>query len=85
MHETMAGSGEGAMGHMMPVPEVVVKAGETLRFAPGGRHVMLLQLSKKPAIGESVPVRLRFRGAGDITLAAEVVAYADVEGRLAPR
>ena len=71
------------MAHMMPVPEVVVKAGETVRFAPGGRHVMLLQLTKRPEVGETIPVRLRFKRAGDISLAAEVVSYADVEQRLA--
>jgi len=84
MHETMRGADGAAMAHMTPVPQVVVKAGETLRFAPGDRHVMLLQLSKRPEVGESIPIRLRFKGAGDIALAAEVVPYAEVERRLAP-
>ena len=73
---------DGGMSHMMKVDAVVVKPGETLRLAPGGRHVMLLQLSRKPAIGETVPVTLRFAKGGDVAIAAEVVAYADVEARL---
>jgi copper(I)-binding protein len=80
MHETMAMSG--GMSHMAPVARVVVKAGGDLRFAPGGTHVMLTQLSRKPAVGESVPVRLRFAVAGDLSIAADVVAYADLEARL---
>lgn len=67
---------------MMPVAHVVVKAGATLRLVPGGMHVMLMKLSRKPAVGDGVPVRLRFARAGDLSIAADVVPYADVEGRL---
>ncbi len=82
MHETMPGSAT-AMGHMAPVPAVAVHPGELLLFVPGGRHVMLLDLSERPAIGSTISVRLRFRRAGDVLLAANVVAYADLERLLA--
>lgn len=82
IHETMPGDHK-AMGHMMPVPEVVVRRGETLQFVPGGRHVMLLGFASRPVLGESVPVRLHFRRAGEMVLAANVVAYADLERMLA--
>lgn len=82
MHETMPGDQKG-MGHMMPVPEVVVRPGETLQFAPGARHVMLLGFTARPVLGETVPVRLHFRRAGEVILAANVVAYADLERMLA--
>ncbi|HEX4936134.1 MAG TPA: SCO family protein [Gemmatimonadaceae bacterium] len=82
VHETMPGD-HGKMGHMMPVKEVVVRAGETLQFVPGARHVMLFDFKERPAIGDAVPVRLRFRRAGDVVVAANVVAYADVERMLA--
>lgn len=82
VHETMAGDHQ-AMGHMMPVKEVVVRAGETLQFVPGKRHVMLFDFRQRPAIGDAVSVRLRFRRAGDVVVAANVVAYADVERLLA--
>lgn len=82
VHETMAGE-HGKMGHMMRVPEVVVRPGETLQFVPGQRHVMLFDFKQRPAIGDAVSVRLRFRRAGDVVVAANVVAYADVERMLA--
>lgn len=82
LHETMPGNRQ-AMGHMMPVKEVVVRAGETLQLAPGGRHVMLMGFARRPEVGETIPVRLRFRQAGEIVLAANVVTYADVERMLA--
>lgn len=82
LHETMPGTAQ-QMGHMMPVKEVVLRPGETLQFAPGGRHVMLMGFKARPAVGETIPVRLHFRQAGDIALAANVVSYADVERMLA--
>lgn len=82
LHETMLGDHQ-QMGHMMPVKEVVVRPGELLQFAPGGRHVMLMGFARRPAIGETIPVRLRFRQAGDLVLAANVVSYADLERMLA--
>lgn len=81
VHETMKSNGA-SMSHMSAVPFVVVGAHATVRLEPGGRHVMLLQLAKRPAVGESIPLQLRFAKAGDVALGAEVVAYADVEGRL---
>jgi protein SCO1/2 len=82
LHETMPGDHQ-KMGHMMPVKEVVVRAGETLQFTPGGRHVMLMGFTKRPEIGETIPVRLRFKQAGEVVLAANVVSYADLERMLA--
>ena len=82
IHETMPGD-HAKMGHMQTVTEVVVKPGETLQFAPGGRHVMLLDFAERPNIGDAIPVRLRFKRAGEVILAANVVAYADVERLIA--
>lgn len=81
-HETVAGD-HAKMGHMAPLSEVVLRAGETLQFVPGGRHVMLLNFAQRPMIGDAVPVRLRFKRAGEVMLAANVVAYADVERLIA--
>ena len=82
MHATMPGDRQ-TMGHMSSLSEVAVHAGETLQFVPGARHVMLIGFTKRPVVGESVQVRLRFKRAGDIILAADVVRYADVERLLA--
>lgn len=82
LHETMRGSG-GAMDHMMPQKEAVVGAGQPLLLMPGANHVMLMNLSRRPEIGSTIPIRLRFRRAGDVILPASVVAYGDVERLLA--
>ena len=82
IHETMPATA-GGMAHMMPVPQVVLRTGETVQLVPGARHVMLFGFSILPAVGGSVPVRLRFRKGGDVMLAANVVDYADVERLLA--
>jgi protein SCO1/2 len=82
LHETTPGDHQ-AMGHMMPTPTVVVRPGETLQLLPGARHVMLLGFNTRPQVGETIPVRLHFRRAGEVILAANVVAYADLERMLA--
>ncbi len=81
MHETMPADHQ-AMGHMMPLAEVVLRSGETLQFLPGARHIMLHDFKVRPSVGDAVPVRLRFRRAGDVIVVANVVAYADVERML---
>jgi protein SCO1 len=77
VHQTTQGNG--GMTRMAPVAGVVVRGGHTLQLAPGGTHVMLVGFkAKPPAAGESIPVTLRFRHAGDILLAADVVPYTEV-------
>lgn len=82
VHETMRGSG-GGLDHMMPRKDAIVGAGQPLLLMPGATHVMLMNLSRRPEIGSTIPIRLRFRRAGDVILPASVVAYGDVERLLA--
>ena len=49
-------------------------AGGTVSFAPGGYHVMLMNLVAPLEVGQSVPVTLTFATAGEITVNAEVRA-----------
>ena len=54
---------------MSAVPEgFEVKAGETLVLAPGGNHIMLFDLTTRPAEGAVQKVTLVFEKAGEITL-----------------
>lgn len=58
---------------MRPVPEgVEIPAAETVHLAPGGYHLMLLELKQPITEGEMVPVTLEFEQAGavDVELAA---------------
>ncbi len=72
IHETMAG-GSGMTG-MQPVAEIDVPAGDTVKLEPGGYHLMLMDVSDMPAVGETVDITLTFEQAGDIMVQAEVRA-----------
>lgn len=46
----------------------VIRPGETLTFAPGGNHIMLEDLTTRPADGTTEAVTLVFEKAGPVTL-----------------
>ncbi|MDX1804738.1 MAG: copper chaperone PCu(A)C [Alcanivorax sp.] len=47
--------------HMQALGTVTLAPGERLIFAPGGRHLMLMDMSRVPPLGSRVPVCLQFR------------------------
>lgn len=49
---------------MFPVEAVELPAGQTVRLAPGGYHLMLTGLPKPLSAGEKVPLRLTFELTG---------------------
>lgn len=51
---------------------VALAANAELRLAPGGRHLMLINMKRALQTGERIPLILRFRRAGAITVEAEV-------------
>lgn len=75
LHETMAMSGHGDHGMMTmaPIKDVPVKAGDTLSFAPGGKHVMLFDVSPAVKPGQSVPLTLSFADGKSVTVQAKTV------------
>ena len=74
MHQSMT---SGTMTAMRPLARVVVPAGGVVRFAPGGRHVMLFDLDPRVRPGGTVSLRLRYGGGGAERVAARVVAAGD--------
>ncbi|MCC2656871.1 MAG: Copper(I)-binding protein [Panacagrimonas sp.] len=62
MHETVE---EDGMARMRPLANATVAAGETLRFEPGGMHLMLTgsKLASDVASPTSITVTLRLRAA----------------------
>lgn len=58
---------------MKEVERLDVPAGETVRFQPGGLHVMLRGPSPALEIGDKVAVILRFERAGARSVDAEVI------------
>jgi len=69
IHETKQ---EGELMTMRPVDGVAIAPGATIRFAPGGLHIMMLKLDAPLREGERVPLTLRFEHAGEVTVEAEV-------------
>ena len=81
IHRTVV---QGRVAWMEPAAEVEIPAGRSVRFAPGGHHVMLQTSSHRLRRGTHVGVRLIFRRAGSVQVRTPVVAYADVDRLLGP-
>lgn len=70
LHETMS---SGNMTSMRPVERVPVRDGETLTFRPGGRHLMLFDLSPDLAAGGRIDLVLNFERGIPVTVPATLV------------
>jgi len=76
IHETVmvpdsSGAGAGRMA-MREVPGIALPAGQAVQLAPGGYHVMLLDLKRPLKAGMRVPLALRFARAGKRDVVARV-------------
>jgi periplasmic copper chaperone A len=71
MHET---SIEDGMARMRPLTEIHVPAGGRVAVAPGGIHLMLVDLAQPLVAGTRVPLTLEFRTAGKLTVELSVEA-----------
>ena len=65
---------EGNVVGMREVKSLEVPAGQVLRLAPGGAHLMIVKPRAPFRAGERVPVMLRFERAGEIPAELEVRA-----------
>ena len=74
IHETTLVNGRSTMRVHEPLR---VAAGETVRFAPGGLHIMLHGLKRPLAVGDEVPVTLLMEGGGSVTALARVRPLGD--------
>jgi periplasmic copper chaperone A len=70
LHETMS---SGNMTSMRPIDRIPVRDGETLLFRPGGRHLMLFDLSRDLAAGGRIDLILNFERGAPVTVAATLV------------
>lgn len=68
LHQSMESSG---MSMMMDVPSVTIPAGGSVRFSPGGYHLMCMQ--PKMAVGQKVPVTLNFQDGSSLILLVPVL------------
>ncbi len=68
MHETMNMAGH--MSEMRPIARIPVRDGETLSFAPGGRHLMLFDIDRSVAAGSRIDLILHFERGDPVTIGA---------------
>ncbi len=61
---------EGGMMRMRRVDSVAIPARGHQRFQPGGYHVMLYELHRRPQTGESVPLLLSFDDGSQLSVDA---------------
>lgn len=62
---------EGDMMRMRPVEGgVAIPAGQTVRFAPGGLHLMIYDVTGRVEEGDAFPITLRFERAGAVDVVA---------------
>lgn len=71
LHATTDDNG---MMRMREVPQLQLVANQTVHLAPGGMHLMLMDIREVPAAGAQIPLTLHFAEAGDITVEAQVRA-----------
>jgi len=57
---------------MRPVQRLDIAAGKPLSLAPGGYHVMLMDLKKPLEGGAKFPLTLKFERAGEVTVEVDV-------------
>ena len=72
MHETTTDAS--GMTGMQPVEKVVIPAGGSVSFEPGGYHVMIMGLSADLKVGDKVDLKLVYKNAAPVDVTAEVRA-----------
>jgi periplasmic copper chaperone A len=69
---------EGAMMSMRPVESLDVPAGATITLAPGGYHLMFIDIDAPFVEGQTIPVTLTFEKAGAVDVVLSVSKAAPV-------
>lgn len=65
MHVTTV---ENNVARMREVKGYDLKPGQFVHLAPGGAHLMLINLKQPLKAGDSIPIKLRFERAGEVEL-----------------
>jgi periplasmic copper chaperone A len=69
IHETNV---QGGLSRMRPREQLVVPPGSTLKFEPGGLHVMLHGLKQPLTVGQTVPLVITLAGGNTVQVTASV-------------
>jgi copper(I)-binding protein len=67
--------------YMRLLDDVVIPAGETVRFRPGGLHLMVVVPDERVRVGGTFRITLRFERSAPVTLDVEVVSLLDLVER----
>lgn len=71
VHQSIQKNG---MTSMKPVPQLELAPGETVEFAPGGYHLMLMARKNPIVFGDEVPVTLLFEDGKRLSVVFEAVS-----------
>lgn len=72
LHESV--QGEGGVMTMAPLQRIDVPVGGAVKFAPGGKHVMLFGVVPNVHAGEKIPITLHFASGRAVTTMADLAA-----------
>jgi copper(I)-binding protein len=75
IHQTIT---EGAETRMEPIDRIDVPAGGTVELAPGGLHIMLMELDTAIEPGDEFALKLTFEKAGEMIVTATGRDYGDM-------
>jgi len=62
-------------GKMVKLENLSIQSGEQLKFSPGGKHIMLINLNKVLKAGEVYEVTIDFKNSGQKTVNAVVKGF----------
>jgi len=71
-------------GVLVVVDQLAIPGFEDTRLQPGGDQLLLTDLVRPLAAGDTVQLTLQFERAGSVTVDAEVASYLDIAVRLLP-
>lgn len=71
---------DGDIMRMVALNSIDIRPAQTLKFAPGGLHVMLMDLKQPLKQGGSFPLTLTFKRSGQVTVAVDVQAVGAAAG-----
>lgn len=74
---------EGGIMRMRALPRIELPAGRAVKLAPGGLHVMLLELKQPLKVGDKVPLTLTVQPGGTAAGAAATTLEVQAEVRAA--
>jgi copper(I)-binding protein len=76
-HQTVT---EGGQSRMINLPEIPLPAGQEVSLAPGGMHVMAMQLDEALAVGGETEATLTFANGDKVSFPVRIVAPGTLGG-----